>query len=90
MNINNLWKADKLQDDVEHVEEGLQECIEEGMFIFAKVVSSKLNKNGDSYVSVRVTLREDGEIVDKYLAFTVINSWIYSTIPLVGLCNERV
>lgn len=87
MIIKNLSKADKLQDDVEHVEEGLRECVGEGMFIYAKVVSSNLNKNGDSCVSVRVTLREDGNIIDKYLAFTVINSWIYSTIPLVGLCN---
>jgi hypothetical protein len=87
MNINNLWKADQLQEDVEHIEDGLKDCIDDGMFIFAKVVSSKLNRHGDSYVSVRVTLREDSNIIDKYLAFTVVNGLIYSSVPLVALCD---
>lgn len=87
MNIDNLWKGNKLQYDVERIEEGLQRCIDDGMFIFAKVVSSRLTKNGDSYTSVRVTLREGGEIIDKHLAFTGVDPWIYSSVPLTALCD---
>lgn len=87
MNINNLNKGNKLQIDVDNVFFGLQECIDAGMFIDATITSSTIRNSGDSYIGVKVVLREDGEIVTKYIAFSVVNGVIYSAIPLTALCD---
>ena len=56
------------------------------MFIDARVTSSTL-RNDSSYVGVEVLLRENGEIVTKQIAFSVVNDVIYSAIPLTALCD---
>ena len=87
MNINNLNKGNKLQTDVDNVFFGLQECIDNGMFIDAVITSSTIRNSGDSYIGVQVLVREDGEIVTKHIAFSVVNGVIYSAIPLIALCD---
>ena len=88
--INKLTRSRQLATDAMNVEFGLKECIDEGMFISAKVTSSILRDNG-SYIGVEVLVREDGkeyyEVVTKQIAFSVVNGVIYYAIPLVGLCN---
>lgn len=87
MNINNLWKGNHLQIDVDNVQVGLEECIADGMFINAKITSSTIRDGGNSYICVSVLIREDGEIKNKNIAFSVINGVIYSAIPLTALCD---
>jgi len=87
MNINNLWKGNHLQIDVDNVHAGLEECIADGMFIDAKITSSTIRDGGNSYICVNVLVREDGEIKNKNIAFSVINGVIYSAIPLTALCD---
>ena len=89
MNIRNLSKSKQLATDTMNVEFGLRECIEDGMFIDAKITSSTLRNSG-SYIEVEVLLREHGEIVTKQIAFSVVNGVIYSAIPLIGLCNKSL
>ena len=84
--INKLSKSKQLATDAMNVEFGLRECIEEGMFIDATIVSSILRNSG-SYIEVEVFLREDGRIVAKRIAFSVVNDVIYSAIPLNALCD---
>jgi hypothetical protein len=85
--INKLSRSKQLATDTLNVRFGLKEAVADGMFIDAKVTSSTL-RNDSSYVGVEVLLREQGEIVTKQIAFSVVNDVIYSAIPLVGLCNE--
>jgi hypothetical protein len=86
MNINKFSRSKKLETDTINVEFGLKEAIEDGMFIDAKVTSSTL-RNDSSYIGVEVLLRENGEIVTKRIAFSVVNDVIYSAIPLTALCD---
>jgi len=86
MNIRNLSKSKQLATDTMNVEFGLRECVEDGMFIDAKITSSTLRNSG-SYIEVEVFLREDGRIVEKRIAFSVVNDVIYSAIPLTALCD---
>ena len=85
--INKMHRTRELTTDSLNVKFGLKECIEEGMFISAKVTSSILRDNG-SYIGVEVLVREESELVMKQIAFSVVNGVIYYAIPLVGLCNE--
>ena len=86
MNINNFSRSKKLETDTMNVAFGLKEAIKDGMFIDAKVTSSAL-RNDSSYIGVEVALREDGDIVTKHIAFSVMNNVIYSAIPLTALCD---
>ena len=86
MNINKLGRSKQLEFDALNVRFGLKECIDEGMFIDARITGSTL-RNDSSYIGVEVTLREYGEIVTKQIAFSVINGVIYSAIPLTALCD---
>lgn len=84
--INKMHRTRELTTDSLNVKFGLKECIDEGMFINAKVTSSILRENG-SYIGVEVLVREERELVMKQIAFSVVNGVIYYAIPLVGLCN---
>ena len=84
--INKLTRSRQLATDAMNVEFGLKECIEEGMFIDAKITSSTLRNSG-SYIGVEVLLREHGEIITKQIALSVVNGVIYSAIPLIALCD---
>ena len=86
MNINKLSRSKQLATDTLNVQFGLKEAVDDGMFIDAKVTSSAL-RNDSSYVGVEVLLREQGEIVTKQIAFSVVNDVIYSAIPLTALCD---
>lgn len=87
MNIKNLSKGAELQSAVKRIIHGLKECVKEGMFIDANVVGSKLTKNSDCYISVKLTLRENGNIIDKHMAFSVVNNFIFPSIPFRALCD---
>lgn len=87
MNIKNLSKGAELNSAVTRIIHGLKECVKAGMFIDANVVGSKLTKNSDCYISVKLTLREDGDIIDKHMAFSVVNNFIFPSIPLSALCD---
>ena len=86
MNIRNLSKSKQLATDTMNVEFGLRECVEDGMFIDARITGSILRNSG-SYIEVEVLLREHGEIVTKQIAFLVTKNVIYSAIPLIALCD---
>jgi hypothetical protein len=84
--INKLSRSKQLATDTLNVRFGLKEAVADGMFIDARVTSSTL-RNDSSYVGVEVLLREQGEIVTKQIAFSVVNDVIYSAIPLTALCD---
>ena len=84
--INKMHRTRELTTDSLNVKFGLKECIEEGMFIDAKITSSTLRNSG-SYIGVEVLLREHGEIITKQIALSVVNGVIYSAIPLIALCD---
>jgi hypothetical protein len=84
--INKLSRSKQLATDTLNVRFGLKEAVSDGMFIDARVTSSTL-RNDSSYVGVEVLLRENGEIVTKQIAFSVVNDVIYSAIPLTALCD---
>ena len=84
--INKLSKSKQLATDAMNVEFGLRECVEDGMFIDARITGSTLRNSG-SYIGVEVLLREHSEIVTKQIAFSVVNDVIYSAIPLTALCD---
>ena len=84
--INKMHRTRELTTDSLNVKFGLKECIDEGMFINATITSSILRDNG-SYIGVQVLVREDGEIVTKQIAFSVVNGVIYYAIPLNALCD---
>jgi hypothetical protein len=86
MNIKKLSRSKQLATDTLNVRFGLKEAVSDGMFIDARVTSSTL-RNDSSYVGVEVLLRENGEIVTKQIAFSVVNDVIYSAIPLTALCD---
>lgn len=93
MNISNLSRGPILQVAVDLVLEALKELIEEGHYINghyinAIITSSVLRKNGNSYVGARILFRENGDIVDKNVAFSVnANGNIDATIPMRALCD---
>lgn len=88
MNINNLSRGPILQVAVDLVTSALVETVENGDYINAIVTSSVLRKNGNSYVGARILFRENGDIVEKNVAFSVnANGNIYSAIPVTALCD---
>ena len=86
MMIDKLSRSKQLATDTLNVRFGLKEAVADGMFIDARVTSSTL-RNNSSYIGVEVLLREQGEIITKQIAFSVINGVIYSAIPLTALCD---
>jgi hypothetical protein len=84
--INKLSRSKQLATDTLNVQFGLKRAVDDGMFIDARVTSSTL-RNDSSYVGVEVLLRENGEILTKQIAFSVVNDVIYSAIPLTALCD---
>lgn len=89
MNINNLSRGPILQVAVDLVTAALIETVENGDYINAIVTSSALRKNGSSYVGARILLRENGDIIEKNVAFSVNSGgYIYSAIPMKALCDE--
>ena len=88
MNITNLSRGPILQVAVDLVLKALKELIEEGKYINAIITSSSLRKNGSSYVGAKILFRENGDIVEKNVAFTVNSSgYIYAAIPMRALCD---
>lgn len=87
MNLSKLTQGSKLEDDTRSVLRSLQKNVNAGMFIAATISGSILKNNGDSYISARIMIREDGDIQNKHIAFTVANGFIYSAIPLTALCD---
>jgi hypothetical protein len=87
LNIKNLSKGAELQSAVKRIIHGLNECVKEGMFIDANVIGAKLTRNSDCYISVKLTLRENDNIIDKHMAFSVVNNFIFPSIPLRALCD---
>lgn len=85
MNIENLGRYKHLEDAVFKINIKVQQSVMTGVYSTAKVISAKLNTNGDPVVGFEVNDLKTTQI--KTLEYTLVNDVIFPTKPTHALCD---
>jgi hypothetical protein len=86
---SNMGKSTILDNAVHDVSYGIDECINGGLFIDAKITYARLNEEGAPRIGIEILERENGEIIVRRSELTVSNGTVYPTMPLQALCDSN-
>ena len=87
MNISNLSNYTQLNTAVSKINLQVQQQVMTGVYLMAKVISAKLNTNGDPVVSFEVRDTKTTPLL-KTIEYTLVNNVIFPTKPIHALCDS--
>jgi len=90
MNIIKLSKQKHLETQYTRMTLTINQAVLGKRYISGKVISSKLNDDGDPIFGIEVVEKiNDTTMITKRLEYTVVNDNLYPTLPLNPLCDTQ-